>query len=251
MAVTGLWKSFGAVDALRGVSLELYAGKVTALVGDNGAGKSTLVKVLTGAHRASAGEIRIDGRPVEISHPSHATDLGVAAVYQDLALCGNLDVTENVFLGREVRRSGLGWLRWFAPVDRVAARLHASELLESLRVNLPDPRAKVDNLSGGQRQSVAIVRALLGSPRVVILDEPTAALSVAQTTEVLALVRRLRDHGHAVLIISHNLADVFSVADVIAVLRLGRNAGVFDVSSGVRQEAVVAAMTGAGWEAEA
>jgi D-xylose transport system ATP-binding protein len=248
LEVRNLKKHFGTVQALRGVSLSLRAGQVTALVGDNGAGKSTLVKILTGVQKASSGEIYSNGEPVELTHPTDAAELGIAAVFQDLALCGNLDVPENIFLGREYTSDKTRWLRPLALTDEIGARLEAAELLKSLHVKLPDLGNRVEGLSGGQRQSVAIARALLGSPKIVILDEPTAALSVAQTEEVLALVKRLRARGMAVLIISHNLVDVFSVADVIAVLRLGANAAFFETEDEkVSQEAVIAAITGAEW----
>jgi D-xylose transport system ATP-binding protein len=233
-------KRYGAVRALAGVDFDVRAGEVVALAGDNGAGKSTLVKVITGVGPADAGEIAFEGRPVRIATPHDATTLGVAAVYQDLALCDNLDVVANLFLGREERRGGPR-----GPLDGIAMEQRAGELLASLSIgNLDDVRREVGTMSGGQRQSVAITRALLGDARLVVLDEPTAALGVVQTEQVLALVRRLRDRGLGVVLVSHNLADVFAVADRIAVLRLGRNAGVFPADPGRRGE-VVAAITGA------
>jgi len=236
LALTGISKRFGAVQALTDVSLEVYPGEVLALVGDNGAGKSTLIKVIAGVGPADTGEIRWDGAPVNIGKPSDATGLGIATVYQDLALCDNLDVVANLFLGREVTRTTV--------LDEIAMEKRSRELLGSLSVRLPSVRVPVAGLSGGQRQSVAISRSLLGEPKVVLLDEPTAALGVAQTAEVLDLVERLKVRGLGVILISHNLADVKAVADRVAVLRLGRNAGIFDPDQ-TSQEEIVQAITGA------
>lgn len=239
LELRGIEKRFGAVRALAGVDFDVRAGEVVALAGDNGAGKSTLVKVITGVGPADAGTIAFDGQAVRIASPHDATTLGVAAVYQDLALCDNLDVVENLFLGREARRGGRR-----GPLDPIAMEQRAGTLLASLSIgNLGDVRREVGTMSGGQRQSVAITRALLGDARLIVLDEPTAALGVVQTEQVLALVRRLRDRGLGVVLVSHNLADVFAVADRIAVLRLGRNAGVFAADPDRRSE-VVAAITG-------
>ena len=238
LALRGIEKRFGAVNALAGVDFDVRAGEVVALAGDNGAGKSTLVKVITGVGPADAGEIAFDGEPVRIGTPHDAAALGIAAVYQDLALCDNLDVVANMYLGAEVREGGARFM------DEIAMEGTATELLRSLSVRLPSVRAEVGTLSGGQRQSVAISRALLGEPKLVILDEPTAALGVAQTAQVLELVKRLRERGLGVLIISHNLADVFAVADRIVVLRLGRNAGEFPADA-ARHSDVVGAITGA------
>jgi D-xylose transport system ATP-binding protein len=234
-------KSFGAVDVLQGVNLHVSDGEVLALVGDNGAGKSTTIRTIAGAGPADHGRITFDGRPVVIDSPKVASSLGIATVYQDLALCDNLSVAANLFLGREPARTGAGWAGW---LDERAMQARAAELLSTLSVSLDDVRRPVASLSGGQRQSVAIARALLGAPRLVILDEPTAALGVAQTAEVLHLISRLRSQGHAVILISHNLDDVLAVADRVSVLRLGRNNGEFTVGAGTR-EAVVAAITGA------
>ncbi len=236
LAAQGISKRYGAVRALEGVRLDLAAGVVTALVGDNGAGKSTLVKVIAGVVAADEGTIAIDGRDVSIRRPHDAQEHGIATVYQDLALCENLDVVANLFLGAERRR--------LAVLRHLAMEKTARSLLASLDVRIRDLGAPVEALSGGQRQSVAIARALLGEPKVVILDEPTAALGVEQTAQVLALIGRLRDRGLAVLLISHNLADVRAVSDRVTVLRLGRNAGDFTTSE-VDEHTLVAAITGA------
>lgn len=239
LQLRGFSKRFGPVQALSGVDFEVRAGEVVALVGDNGAGKSTLIKSISGVGPADSGEMLWDGRPVTVRAPQDATALGIASVYQDLALCDNLDVVANLFLGREEHRaSRLG------PLDEIGMERQAQALLDSLKVRRISVRREVGTLSGGQRQSVAISRALLGEPRMVILDEPTAALGVAQTEQVLELVTRLRERGLGVVLISHNLADVFAVADRIAVLRLGQNAGSFPAEDRHRQE-VVAAITGA------
>jgi D-xylose transport system ATP-binding protein len=237
LSVRGASKRYGAVQALGGADLDLHAGEVVALVGDNGAGKSTLVKVISGAVQSDSGTITFEGREVRIGRPQDAQALGITTVFQDLALCENLDVVANLFLGSESRHYGvLGEI----PMER-----KARDLLTSLDVRIKDVRSPVAALSGGQRQSVAIARALLGDPKVVILDEPTAALGVEQTAQVLGLIARLRERGLAVLLISHNLADVRQVSDRIAVLRLGTNAGTFETAT-VSQETVVAAITGAG-----
>jgi D-xylose transport system ATP-binding protein len=229
-------KRFGAVQALTDVHFEAYEGEIVALVGDNGAGKSTLIKVIAGVGPSDEGVIHFDGKPVTITRPVDATALGIATVYQDLALCDNLDVVANLFLGREDLRTGL--------LDEVAMERRANDLLRSLAAKIPSVRIPVASLSGGQRQTVAIARSLVGDPKLVILDEPTAALGVAQTAQVLDLMERLKDRGHAVILITHNLADADAVADRIVVLRLGRNAGEFRVGE-VSQEDVVAAITGA------
>jgi D-xylose transport system ATP-binding protein len=213
-------------------------GEVVALVGDNGAGKSTLIKAISGVQPADEADIRFDGESVHIRGPHDAPALGIAVVYQDLALCDNLDVVANLFLGTEMREGGLRFM------DETSMEEQATSLLRSLSVRLPNVRAEVGTLSGGQRQSVAISRALLGDPKLVILDEPTAALGVAQTQQVLDLVLRLKERGLGVLLVSHNLADVFQVADRVVVLRLGRNAGEFDADVS-KHQAVVGAITGA------
>jgi D-xylose transport system ATP-binding protein len=242
LAVEGATKSFGPVHALDSVDFSVRAGEVVALVGDNGAGKSTLVKVMSGIHGADSGRIVFDGRPVTIAKPSDAVALGIATVHQDLALCDNLDVVENLFLGREEVEPRLGHV--LRGLDETDMEHRTHELLGGLAVTITDVRAEVGTMSGGQRQQVAIARSLLGDPRVVILDEPSAALGVRQTAMVLDLIERLRDQGHAVVLVSHNLANVFAVADRIYVLRLGRQAGDFDAAS-VSQERVLAAITGA------
>jgi D-xylose transport system ATP-binding protein len=241
LALKGVTKSFGPVQALNDVDFEVNSGEVVALVGDNGAGKSTLVKTIAGIHPADSGTIEFEGEPVTISSPPDAVALGIATVYQDLALCDNLDVVENLFLGREERSGGPPVL---APLDEVGMEKQTGELLENLAVTITDVRSEVGTMSGGQRQQVAIARSLLGEPKLVMLDEPTAALGVRQTAQVLALVKRLRERGFGVVVISHNLADVFEVADRIYVLRLGQEAGDFKAGE-ASQDQVVAAITGA------
>ncbi|MFJ8622648.1 ATP-binding cassette domain-containing protein [Kitasatospora sp. NPDC093550] len=236
LALRGVSKRFGAVQALTDVHLEVHAGEVVALVGDNGAGKSTLVKTIAGVHPIDEGTIEWEGKAVSIGRPHDAQNLGVATVYQDLALCDNLDVVGNLFLGRELRR--------FGTLDEVAMEKRARELLDTLSIRIPSVRIPIAALSGGQRQVVAIARALVGDPKIVILDEPTAALGVEQTAQVLDLVERLRDRGLGVILISHNMADVKAVADTVAVLRLGRNNGVFEVA-GTSHEEIISAITGA------
>ncbi|MBC9713130.1 sugar ABC transporter ATP-binding protein [Streptomyces sp. TRM66268-LWL] len=236
LALRGVSKRFGAVQALTDVELEVHAGEVVALVGDNGAGKSTLVKTIAGVHPIDDGVIEWEGSKVTVNKPHDAQDLGIATVYQDLALCDNIDVVGNLFLGREIRRRGV--------LDEVEMERRARELLQTLSIRIPSVRIPVASLSGGQRQVVAIARSLLGEPKLVILDEPTAALGVEQTAQVLDLVERLRERGHAVILISHNMADVKAVADKVAVLRLGRNNGVFEVRT-TSQEEIISAITGA------
>ena len=207
-------KSFGPVDVLKGVNLKIHAGMVSALVGDNGAGKSTLIKGLSGAQSYDSGEVLFEDTPVTLTSPHDASGLGIEVVYQDLALCENLDIVHNMFLGREEIHTGM--------LNNALMEKQASATLQGLSVRtMKSVRQKVSSLSGGQRQTVAIARAVLQKAKVVILDEPTAALGVAQTAQVLALVRRLADAGVGVLIISHNLADVFQVCDYINVLYLG------------------------------
>ena len=242
LEVDGAAKRYGAVQALESASLTLRAGEVLALVGDNGAGKSTLIKAIAGAHPLDGGTIRFAGEQVTIDGPGDAARLGIATVFQDLALCGNLDVVENLYMGQELRApQPLGALQF---VNRVAMEQRAQQLLEQVGVTLRQLTRKVAEMSGGQRQAVAVARALLGEPRVVILDEPTAALGVAQTAQVLELVQRLAAAGLGVILISHNLADVFAVADRVTVLRLGRTVLEATVAEST-EERVVAAITGA------
>jgi D-xylose transport system ATP-binding protein len=230
-----LSKAFGSVQALDGVDFEVHPGEVMALVGDNGAGKSTLVKCIAGTHGADTGRILFEGKEVHISGPKDAAKLGIEVVYQDLALCDNLDVVQNMYLGRELNRAQV---LSEAPMEQQTA-----ETLKSLAVTtIRSVRQTVATLSGGQRQSVAVARAVMWNSKLVVLDEPTAALGVAQTEQVLALVRRLGEQGLGVILISHNLHDVFETADRITVLRLGRNVGVFERRT-TSQQAVVEAIT--------
>ena len=234
LSLRGVSKNFGAVAALTDIELDVNPGEVVALVGDNGAGKSTLVKVLAGVHQPSSGVIRFDGREVTMDTPAAAMKLGISTVYQDLALCENLDVVANLFLGHEISPFAL---------DEVAMEVRAWTLLQELAARIPSVREPIASLSGGQRQTVAIARSLILNPRIIMLDEPTAALGVAQTAEVLNLIERVRDRGLGVIMISHNMEDVRAVADRIVVLRLGRNNGLFDRSAS--QQELVAAITGA------
>ena len=228
-------KSFGSVQALTDVDFEVRAGEVMALVGDNGAGKSTLVKCVAGTHAADSGEIFFEGEEVHIHGPKDAGRLGIEVVYQDLALCDNLDVVQNMYLGREANR-------WQILNEATMAE-HTASTLKSLAVTtIKSIRQPVATLSGGQRQSIAVAKAVQWNSKLVILDEPTAALGVAQTEQVLALVRRLGEQGLGVVIISHNLHDVFETANRITVLRLGRNVGVFEREKTTQNE-VVAAIT--------
>jgi len=236
LSLRGITKRFGAVRALSGVDLDVYAGEVVAIVGDNGAGKSTLVKILAGVHPQDGGTVSFGGVPTAIPTPTDSRDLGIATVYQDLSLCDNLDVVSNLWLGRELRKGGA--------LDEVEMEQRSWTLLRELSARIPSVRIPVASLSGGQRQTVAIARSLIGEPNVVILDEPTAALGVAQTAEVLNLIERLRERGLGVILISHNIADVQAVADRIVVLRLGRNNGDFRVAD-VTSEMIIAAITGA------
>ncbi len=234
LRLSGISKNFGAVSALTDIDLEVFPGEVVALVGDNGAGKSTLIKTLAGVHQPTSGTIEFNGEKVVLSSPGVALDLGIATVFQDLALCENLDVVANIFLGREMSPYRL---------DEVSMEIKAWKLLNELSARIPSVREPVASLSGGQRQTVAISRSLLLDPKLIMLDEPTAALGVAQTAEVLDLIERVRDRGLGVLMISHNMEDVRAVADRVVVLRLGRNNGVFYPDSS--NEELVAAITGA------
>ena len=241
LMLKGVGKRFGAVVALQGVDFEVDAGEVVALLGDNGAGKSTLTKIMSGVYRADEGEFLFEGTSRHVSSPDDASALGISAVYQDLALCENLDVVDNLFLGRELGPRYLP--RAVRPLDRSTMEAKAAEVLAGLAIKLPSLRRPVSLLSGGQRQAVAVSRAVLWGSKVVLLDEPTAALGVEQTAMVLNLVRRMRDNGLAVVLISHNLSDVFRVADRITVLRLGRRVASFRTKE-TRRNDVVAAITG-------
>jgi ABC-type sugar transport system ATPase subunit len=230
-------KAFGPVQALTGVDLDIPAGQVTALVGDNGAGKTTLIKCIAGIHEPSSGEMLWKGRPVHLHSPKEAADLGIAAVYQDLALADNLDIVQNMLLGRE--RTHLGLL------DEISMELTAKQTLQDLSVTtVRSIRQPVGSLSGGQRQAVAVAKAVMQDAQLVIMDEPTAALGVSQTEMVLGLIKTLAERGHAVLVISHNLTDVFRVADRVAILYLGRLVAVGPVSEFDSQRVVEYMTTG-------
>ncbi len=237
LQLRSLSKSFGSVQALSQVDFEVNPGEVMALVGDNGAGKSTLIKCVAGTHSPDSGEILFEGREVHINGPKAAAKLGIEVVYQDLALCDNLDVVQNMYLGREAQR--------FQILNEATMEHHTGETLKSLAVTtIKSVRQTVATLSGGQRQSVAVARAVMWNSKLVILDEPTAALGVAQTEQVLELVRRLGQQGLGVILISHNLHDIFETADRITVLRLGRNVGVYERRSTTQQEVVQAITAG-------
>jgi D-xylose transport system ATP-binding protein len=242
LELKGISKRFGAVQALFEVDFEVYPGEVVGLVGDNGAGKSTLIKVISGVYHADTGEYIFEGKNVTVNTPRDATLLGIETVYQDLALCDNLDVVGNLYLGREKTRTLIPGL--LQPINEVVMEENTIRLLGDLHVHLPSVRNQVAGLSGGQRQSVAITRAVLWNSRVVLLDEPTAALGVEQTKQVKDLIVRLRSRGLGVVVISHNLADVFDVADRIIVLRLGRRVATLNTKN-TNPERVVSAITGA------
>jgi D-xylose transport system ATP-binding protein len=235
LEIRRITKTFGSVTALDQVDFEVQPGEIMALVGDNGAGKSTLIKCIAGTHPPDSGQIFFEGNEVHIHGPKDAAQLGIEVVYQDLALCDNLDVVQNMYLGREVNRVQI--------LSEAPMEQHTSETLKSLAVTtIKSVRQTVATLSGGQRQSVAVARAVMWNSKLVILDEPTAALGVAQTEQVLALVRRLGEQGLGVILISHNLHDVFETADRITVMRLGRDVGVFDRRT-TTQQTVVEAIT--------
>jgi ABC-type sugar transport system ATPase subunit len=223
--IRGIKKSFGAVAALKGVDLTFYPGEVFAIVGDNGAGKTTLIKVLSGVHVIDEGTIRIDGHPVSIKSPKDAKRFGIETVYQDLALCDNLDIPANVFLGRELTKTIIpGLVKVF---NRKAMLERTQALVNDLRIgSLKGLTSQVHNLSGGQRQSIAIAKSVCFDARVIIMDEPTAALGVTQTRQVLDLVRRLKERGNCVIYISHIMRDVFEIADKVAVMKSGQVVGV-------------------------
>jgi simple sugar transport system ATP-binding protein len=238
----GIVKSFGRVRALRGADFTVYPGEVVALIGDNGAGKSTLVKTLSGVHPPDAGAIHFEGRPVTLANPTEARNLGIETVYQDLALAPDLESSANLFLGREDVRSGvLGKLGF---LDNRAMRKRTKEAFTTLGVGVQDVEAPVANFSGGQRQGVAVARAVTWASKVVFMDEPTAALGVVQTRKVLELIRRVRDTGLSVVLISHNMPDVLAVSDRVEVLRLGERVARFTTAE-VTMETLVGSMTGA------
>jgi ABC-type sugar transport system ATPase subunit len=240
LAAKGVTKRFGALTALSNVDLDIRTGEVLALLGDNGAGKSTFIKILAGAYPPSDGQILIEGQPVSFASPKDAAASGIATIFQELALSENLTVAENVYLGRELKHSVLG-----VPfLKRADMRKRVGELLAELDAHIPDPEVPVGSLSGGQRQAVAICRALNLNARLVIMDEPTAALAVAETRKVLELTRRLARRGCAVVLISHNIADVFETADRMVVLRRGRKVAERQ-RTGTNPEEIVAFITGA------
>ena len=239
LALDGVSKNFGAIQALSGVSLSLQAGEVVGLMGDNGAGKSTLVRIIAGNYPQSEGSLSLEGRGVAFRKPAEARAAGIEIVYQDLALCDNLTAAENVYLGRELRK-GFGPFRI---LDYAAMFRRAGELFAELKSETR-PRDLVRRMSGGQRQAVAIARTRLADPKIVLMDEPTAAISVRQIQEVLSLIRRLRDHGIAVVLISHRMPDVFAVADRIVVLRRGRKVADKPIAQSTPEE-VTGLITGA------
>jgi ABC-type sugar transport system ATPase subunit len=241
LSARGLGRHYGGVRALTGLDLVLSPGEHAAVVGDNGAGKSTFVRMISGAERPDDGHIEFGGQRCHFRSPLDARSAGIETVYQDLSLADDLDVVDNLFLGRELFHLKLAGL---SVLNRRAMRRRAEELLDEVGVNIPSLSGKIRGMSGGQRQGVAIARAAGWGSKLIILDEPTAALGVRQTAQVLALIKRLREQGHAVIVISHNLADVFEVADRIFVLRLGREAGDFPAGK-TNQDQVVAAITGA------
>ncbi|MFL5969930.1 MAG: ATP-binding cassette domain-containing protein, partial [Gaiellaceae bacterium] len=238
LQLRGVSKSFGSVQALTDVDFEVRAGETMALVGDNGAGKSTLIKCIAGIHAMDEGEMLFEGRPISVSGPRDAVKLGIEVVYQDLALCDNLDVVQNMYLGREAHSP-------FQVLREAVMEQKTAETLKSLRVTtIRSIRQQVATLSGGQRQSVAVARAVMWNSKLVILDEPTAALGVAQTEQVLALVNRLAEQGLSVVLISHNLHDIFEAATRITVLRLGRDIGVYEREQTTQDEIVHAITAG-------
>lgn len=240
--VTDIWKGFGSIQALQGASLTVHASKVTALVGDNGAGKSTLVRIMTGTTQPDSGTMKLGGAEINLQSSRHAAKAGIHTVFQDLALVGSMTVTDNLFLCRELRRSLFGWRSPF--LDRRGMQAASREALRDLGIStVADVNERVEFLSGGQRQGVAIARAVRDKAQVVILDEPTAALGVAQAAQVLELLGRLRQTGTAVLVVSHNLREVFAVSDYVAVMRLGQVVEVFETSA-TTEETVVATIVG-------
>jgi len=242
LQVDHLTKRFGGLVAVDDVSMEVNVGEVVGLVGDNGAGKSTLIKMVSGVYQPDGGEMQFDGRPVVFSGPRQARDLGIETIYQDLALCENLDVGSNIFLGREIMRRYAGGL--VKTVDRRKMRDESAEVLTRLDIQVPSLTQHIRNLSGGQRQAVAIARSIYWNARMMIMDEPTAALGVAEQYKVLTLVRTLRDQGIPVIIISHNMQDVFAVADRIVILRRGKKVGE-EIAADCAPDDIVSLMVGA------
>ena len=235
----GIHKRYGGVHALQGADLTIYPGEIHGLLGDNAAGKSTLIKILSGAVIRDSGDILFDGQPVHISTPRDAKALGVETVYQDLALADNLDIASNLFLGRELCHPGLPILN----IGRMEQE--AASLLSRLKINIPNIKQRVHNMSGGQRQCVAIARSVYFNARVIILDEPTAALGVHETEKVFDLVREMREQGHSVLMISHNLNHVFDICDRVTVMKTGRVAGTRHITETDKEDVVTMIMTGA------
>jgi D-xylose transport system ATP-binding protein len=242
LELKGISKRFGAVQALSEVDFEVYPEEVVGLVGDNGAGKSTLVKVIAGTYQPDSGQYIFEGREVSVHNPHDASDLGIQTVYQDLALCDNLDVVANLYLGREETQPVIPGL--FNSINEITMEQRALHFIKDLHVNIPSIRSRIATLSGGQRQSVAVARAVMWNSKVVILDEPTAALGVEQTQQVKELILRLREQGLGVVVVSHNLVDIFDVSDRIIVLRLGKRVATFQTHVS-NPEQVVAAITGA------
>lgn len=242
LSVQNIKKSYGAVQALGGVSFDVYPGEVVALVGDNGAGKSTAIKMIAGVAQPDEGQILIQGKPTSLTGPAVAEKHGIQTVYQDLALCDNLDIVSNLYLGRELRKTWIPGL--LSTLNKIEMERKAGPVLKDLKINLPPLSSLVSSLSGGQRQVVAVARAVLWGSKLVMLDEPTAALGVAQQRTVLDLIKNLRDKGVGVVVISHNMADVFEVADRIVVLRLGKTIANFVKTETTREE-VISAITGA------
>jgi D-xylose transport system ATP-binding protein len=237
----GVSKRFGAVQALQDVDFEVYLGEVVGLVGDNGAGKSTLVKVMSGVHPPDTGKFFFDGREVTINSPRDSTNLGIETVYQDLALCDNLNVVANLYVGRELKKPLLPGL--LHRLDEIAMEKNTIRLLNELHIPIPSVRNLIASMSGGQRQSVAVTRAIMWDCKIALLDEPTAALGVEQTRQVKNLILKLKERNLGVVVISHNLAEILDITDRIIVLRLGRRVATFDTKS-IRPEQVVAAITG-------
>jgi D-xylose transport system ATP-binding protein len=245
LSVQGIRKRYGAVQALQNVSIDVHPGEVVALVGDNGAGKSTTIKMIAGVTQPDEGQIYFEGKPVALTDPAVAEKLGIQTVYQDLALCDNLDIVSNLFLGRELKKSIIPKILNIVQKSEMEER--AVPVLRDLGINLPPLNTTVASLSGGQRQTVAVARAVLWGSKLVMMDEPTAALGVAQTKAVLELIQRLASKGVGVLVISHNMSDVFQIADRIVVLRLGQTVKNFVKTESTREE-VIAAITGASEE---